>query len=213
MEGYYSARAREYEAVYFRDDEVRQLELTQIRNTMRELFRGKAVLEVACGTGYWTQFLAQVARRVVAIDASWDVLAIAKEKRLAPDTVIFSHGDAYQLNAVPGNFTGSVANFWLSHVPRAHIQEFLHHWTSRLGPGATVFMADNVYNAGVGGELVTKKGSDNTYKIRPLADGRTYEVLKNYYGMDELRSLLAPYADDLQIHVGTCYWSSCFIVK
>lgn len=51
MERYYSARAGEYEVVYFRDDGVRQLALTQIRNTAMALFPGKAVLEVACGTG------------------------------------------------------------------------------------------------------------------------------------------------------------------
>lgn len=181
MERYYDARAAEYEAVYFREDGVRQLELSQVRETMTELFRGKTILEVACGTGYWTQFLARVARRVVAIDASLDVLEVAKDKHLAPDTVTFSQGDAYQLDAVPGSFTGSVANFWLSHVPTARIQEFLLHWTSRLGPGATVFMVDNMYNAGVGGELVTKSGDNNTYKIRTLANGRAYEVLKNYY--------------------------------
>lgn len=213
MEAYYGARAMEYEAVYFREDGVRQLELSQMRDTMTEFFPEKTVLEVACGTGYWTQFLARVARRVVAIDASRDVLEVANEKRLAPDTVTFSQGDAYQLDAVRGDFTGSVANFWLSHVPTSRSQEFLIHWTSRLGRGATVFVADNVYNAGVGGELITKNGDNNTYKVRTLADGRTYEVLKNYYGKEELGSLLAPYADDLQIHVGTCYWWPFFSVK
>ncbi|SMC03038.1 Methyltransferase domain-containing protein [Sulfobacillus thermosulfidooxidans DSM 9293] len=213
METYYRARAPEYEKVYKRSEQVCEHELLELRDAMTRLFSDKSILEVACGTGYWTQFLAQVASHIVAVDKSQEMLQIAKNKNLDARTVRFCLGDAYNLNNLPGDFDGGVANFWLSHVPKCRIHEFLDHWHARLGRDAIVFMADNVYMDGVGGELISKASDKNTYKMRTLEDGRTYEVLKNYYSQDELRSLFYPYADGLQIHVGQCYWWLSYRVK
>lgn len=77
---YYSDRAKEYEKVYFREDAVRQREQLEIQNTMKTLFKNEHILEVACGTGYWTQFVAQTASHITAIDFSNKVLDIAKKK-------------------------------------------------------------------------------------------------------------------------------------
>jgi hypothetical protein len=67
-------------------------------------------------------------------------------------------------------------------------------------------MADNMYMPGVGGELVSKPGTDDTFKLRSLADGTQYEVLKNYFTQQELTGLFAPHARDLDVHMGECYW-------
>jgi len=57
LETYYSNRASEYERVY--DKPERQHELEWLRQRVPEILRGRRVLEVACGTGYWTQFIAR----------------------------------------------------------------------------------------------------------------------------------------------------------
>jgi SAM-dependent methyltransferase len=206
LQAYYDRRAREYEQVYYRDDPLRQGELQAIAAAVRETFAGRRVLEVACGTGYWTAVLAATARHVVAIDASPEMLAIARAKGLPPEKVEFRAGDAYALEEVPGEFEAGLANFWLSHVPKARIDAFLLGFHKRLGSGATVFMADNSYLPGVGGELVVRPGIADTFKLRTLADGSQYEVLKNYYDADQLQRLLAPWASELQVHAGPCYW-------
>ena len=78
MEQYYNNRAKEYDSVYFRNDEVRQNEQKLIKEQMIGLFIGKNVLEVACGTGYWTETIAQVANTIVATDISVDMLFESK---------------------------------------------------------------------------------------------------------------------------------------
>ncbi|WJE54751.1 hypothetical protein QRE66_11270 [Bacillus cereus] len=35
-----------------------------LQQKMKELFHGKKVLEVACGTGYWMQYVAEVAEHI-----------------------------------------------------------------------------------------------------------------------------------------------------
>ena len=78
---YYARRADEYEEIYFRDDPQRQKEQAMIRSRIKETFRGLNVLEVACGTGYWTQFVSETANRITATDVNKEVLEIAKLKR------------------------------------------------------------------------------------------------------------------------------------
>lgn len=203
---YYDRRAREYEQIYERDDPARQSELATIRTELRATLAGRRVLELACGTGYWTQACADVAKHVVAIDIAPDVLAIAREKPLPPEKVEFRTGDAHTLEEQVGAFDAGLAMYWLSHVPKSRMDEFLTQFHARLGNGATVFMADNVYVPGLGGELVTRTDQEDTYKRRLLSDGREYEILKNYYDREELRSLLHGRTTELEIQFGTCYW-------
>src|SRR6058998_1664693 len=67
---YYSRRAPEYEEIYHRSDPVRQAEQQIIANEVRRLVQDRRVLEIACGTGYWTQFAAETAAHVCGIDSS-----------------------------------------------------------------------------------------------------------------------------------------------
>ena len=51
---YYAARAQEYDAVYAKPE--RQADLRIMEDRVPDIMSGKRILEVACGTGYWTQF-------------------------------------------------------------------------------------------------------------------------------------------------------------
>jgi ubiquinone/menaquinone biosynthesis C-methylase UbiE len=205
LHGYYDRRAGEYEAIYFRDDPVRQDEQRQLAECLKEAVWGRRVLEIACGTGYWTQFAAQTARHVLGTDTSTEMLAAAQTKRLSPAKVTFQRADAYELEGLPGPFEAGVANFWFSHVPRARMHAFLDRFHRALAPGAVVFMADNVLVPGIGGQIVTYPDRADTFKRRCLSDGSRHEILKNYYTERELSEILAA-VTDLKIHMGRCFW-------
>ena len=206
MVEYYSQRASEYEEIYHRDDPDRRKELAQMGLQLRDACFQRSVLEVACGTGYWTEQIASVATDVTAVDASEGMLQLAREKFSAREGVQFVSGDAYDLENVPGMFSAGVAMFWFSHVPRARVAEFLERFHSKLDKGAVVFLADNVNVPGVGGELVNDPSGSDTFKLRQLKDGSHHRILKNYYAESELRSLLEPYARSLKTHFGAAYW-------
>src|SRR6186997_2665379 len=74
MQSYYAARASEYDRVYLKPE--RQPDLRQIEQWLPSVLAGATVLEVACGTGYWTRFIAPVASAVVALDSSPETLRI-----------------------------------------------------------------------------------------------------------------------------------------
>lgn len=202
---YYHRRAPEYETVWQRDDPQRQDEQRALAAALRSTLQGRRVLEVACGTGYWTARLASWAESITAVDAADGMLEVARRRRLTAGRVTFLRGDAYRLDAVPGEFDGGLAAFWLSHVERARLPGFLDAFHRRLDAGAAVFLADNVYVPGLGGELVAPGGAD-TFKQRRLADGSQHLVVKNYYSAQDLRELLAPHAEGLLVDVRAHFW-------
>lgn len=208
---YYGRRAKEYERIYLREDPVRQTELAEIAQQMEVLFFRRDVLEVACGTGYWTERIAKNAKTITAVDLSEEALRVARQKNIKGD-VRFIQGDAYHLEEIQGNFNAGCANFWFSHIPKARINEFLKQFHERIGKGSVVFLADNTYVEGVGGKLITKENDDNTYKVRALSDGTTYEIIKNYYSESELRSIFEPMSKGLKINIGECFWWVRYIV-
>lgn len=208
---YYDRRASEYERVYRRPDPARQAEQDALAAALREALRGRRVLEIACGTGFWTRVAAQVASHVLAIDASPRMLAAASQKGLPGSVVELRQADAYEL-ANLSSFDAALAAFWLSHVPTARLGGFLEGLHQALEPGSVVFMADNVYLPGVGGELLSEPGSPDTFKLRTLSDGSEHKVLKNYYDAARLPRLFAPRAADLRVHVGACFWWITYVI-
>jgi ubiquinone/menaquinone biosynthesis C-methylase UbiE len=177
MQSYYSARASEYDRVYLKPE--RQSDLRQIERWLPSVLAGAAVLEVACGTGYWTQFLAPVASAVVALDSSTETLRIARERVVTPNTE-FQVGDAYALPRFSYSFSAAFAGFWFSHVPLERQREFLLGLNSALAPRARVVLLDNLFVAGSSSAVTERDANGNTYQSRSLSDGSLHRVLKNF---------------------------------
>jgi demethylmenaquinone methyltransferase/2-methoxy-6-polyprenyl-1,4-benzoquinol methylase len=184
---YYRRRAAEYEAIYAKPE--RQPDLSTLKKKICERLRGSRVLEIACGTGYWTHLIAGVAAQVVATDLAEEPMRIAQAKTYS-NSPVFTIADAYALPDALGRFDAALAVFWWSHVPRHRIGEFLASLHGRLEPGARVVLMDNLYVAGSSTAISEIDAQGNTYQLRQLADGGRIRVLKNFPSEDELRSQL-----------------------
>lgn len=187
LQSYYAARASEYDRVYLKPE--RQADLRAIERWLPAVLAGKTVLEVACGTGHWTRFIAPVAAAVVALDSAPETLAIARE-RVGASAVEFRVGDAYALPTFDRAFDAAFAGFWLSHVPIARQREFLRGLDAALAPGARVVLLDNLFVAGSSTAIAEQDADGNTYQTRRLDDGSTHRVLKNFPSEAQLRSLV-----------------------
>ena len=208
MEDYYRRRAEEYEEIYYRDDADRQEEQKKIANKLKETLTGRRVLEIACGTGYWTQFLSKTAQSIVATDIVQEVLEIAKRKQYKCP-ISFLKEDVYNLSFEDNSFNGGLANFWFSHIPKDRIDPFLKGFHRLLQTGSKVFIADNVYIPGVGGELIKKEGKENTYKLRRLKDGSENLVLKNYFSTNKLLKIFSKHVKRFSgenVFYGNYFW-------
>ena len=118
MADYYRRRAAYYERVYHKPE--RQDDLRAMEAWVAEAFAGRRVLEVACGTGWWTPHGASRARRWLATDVNPETLAVARTKPLPP-AVEFAVADAYALDGIDGEFDAAFAGCWWSHVPLARL--------------------------------------------------------------------------------------------
>ncbi|HEY0946188.1 MAG TPA: class I SAM-dependent methyltransferase [Opitutaceae bacterium] len=205
MTEYYARRAREYEKIY--DKPERQADLAVLRTRVATLLAGRHVYEVACGTGYWTQIIAPAAASVFAIDYNEEVLEIAAAKDYPFSRVTFSRGDAFAPPPPPERCDGGLAAFWWSHVRRgAELAEFLEEFFARLLPGARVVLLDNAYVPGSSTEIARTDADGNTFQLRRLPDGSTYDVLKNFPDEAEMRRALEPYMRRLTWEQLPHYW-------
>ncbi len=183
MKEYYAARAKEYDKIYSKPE--RQADLRLIETWLPQNYIGKHVLELAAGTGYWTQFIAPVAASLVALDASAETFEVARN-RVSEKHVQWLIGDAYEIPMPDPLFDASFAGFWFSHVPKSRRREFLIGLNRVLQKGAKVIFLDNSYVQGSSTPLTESDDEGNTYQHRTLADGSLHSVLKNFPTESEL---------------------------
>jgi demethylmenaquinone methyltransferase/2-methoxy-6-polyprenyl-1,4-benzoquinol methylase len=209
MQRYYAQRAAEYERIY--DKPERQADLAAIKAWLPPLFAGRDVLEVACGTGYWTPHAAAASASWTATDVNDEVLAIARTKPLPPDRVRFEIADAYALQG-PRRFDAAFAGFWWSHVLREQASAWIDRLHGTLLPGARVVFLDNRYVEGSSQPVTRRDAAGNSYQSRRLDDGSTHEVLKNFPTAGELHHLLGDRAGDVAWTEWPYFWACTYTV-
>jgi demethylmenaquinone methyltransferase/2-methoxy-6-polyprenyl-1,4-benzoquinol methylase len=204
MRAYYAARAPIYDEVYLRPE--RQADLAALRAMIPAWFAGCSVLEVACGTGWWTQFIAPVAARLTATDA---VVAPLEFARLRPGVagVAFAQADAFALPGSLGAFDAAFAGLFISHVPVERRRSFLAGLHARLAPGATVAFIDNTEAQCARLPVVERDAAGNGFQLRALPDGSTHRVLKNFPSEAELRAMVGGAGDRAQYWRGAHFWA------
>jgi SAM-dependent methyltransferase len=205
MGRYYAQRAAIYERVYHKPE--RQRDLRAMEAWLPAQFAGRRVLEIACGTGWWTPHGARDAASWLATDLNPETMAIAKTKPLPP-SVRFATVDAYTLQGLSDErFDAAFAGFWWSHVPLARLRPWLAMLHARLEPGAVVVMLDNRFSDDSSTPISRRDADGNTYQLRPLDDGSVHEVLKNFPSRDDALAAIAPCAGDVEWTEHDHYWT------
>ncbi len=204
LRDYYARRAHEYERIY--DKPERQADLASLRESIPSMLDGRDVLEIACGTGFWTQFVATRAASVLATDVNEEVLELARRKSYPRDNVAFELLDIYSEGDLPRRFNAGLAAFWWSHVPRQSYGRFIEHFHRRLQSGAIVVFLDNRYVQGSSTPLSRTDEHGNTYQTRTLDDGTSHEVLKNIPDESELAGALGNSARALEYVELDYFW-------
>jgi demethylmenaquinone methyltransferase/2-methoxy-6-polyprenyl-1,4-benzoquinol methylase len=200
---YYAKRATEYERIYAKPE--RQADLAALRARIGEIFKGRKVLELACGTGYWTDLIASKAAQVTAIDLNEEVLEIARTKPNAA-RVAFQRGSAYEIPDLGRVHDGLFAGFWWSHVPLERLDGFLSGLSSKIKPGAMIAFLDNRYVEGSSTPVSRRDEKGNSYQQRGLDDGSTHEVLKNFPEEGELIQRVSRYGWGANVDLLPHYW-------
>ncbi len=175
MGSYYRERAPVYDRVYAYPE--RQEDLRFLEQYVASAFEAKAVLEIAAGTGYWTQFIAKTAKRVTATDREAEPLSYVSERQLDGKVEVIK-ADAYTLD-FGKVFDAAFAGLWFSHIPVQRVDEFLRSMHGCLAPGSIVILLDNSSSQCERLPISHQDKDGNTYQARELDSGSKQLVLKN----------------------------------
>ncbi len=205
---YYADRAFEYEKTYQRPE--RQKDIASIHSILKKLFKGHDVLEIACGTGYWTKTIASIANLVTATDINQEVLKIARNKRFFSNNVSFIQDDSFALNKIKGKYSAGFSGFWWSHILKSKLKTFLNIFHSKLQSDALVIFIDNLYTKNSTTPISRIDNEGNTYQIRALEDGRKYEIVKNFPKKNEFAPILGDNIKNLNVEFLTYFWITSY---
>lgn len=205
---YYEQRAAEYDEVYAKPE--RQDDIRRLQNWAGATFTDRRVLEIAAGTGYWTQFIAKNARSILATDYNQAPLRIAAERDYPRENVRFARADAFAPCAATGVCDAAFVGFWWSHMPRADLDRFLAGLGRVLRPNSLVAVVDNRYVEGSSHPVRTSDPAGNTYQFRRLADGTEHRVLKNFPSREELLDAADRHGTNSSVTELDYYWTLTF---
>ncbi|MES2298769.1 MAG: class I SAM-dependent methyltransferase [Pseudomonadota bacterium] len=211
---FYAKSASNHDRIY--DKPERQHDLAEMRAKLAEVVRGHTVLELACGTGFWSAVMAQTAASVLATDINPEMLALAKLRAMPADKVALRQLDAWDLPAdlaeagahgpAHAPFTAVFIGFWWSHVKREEQERFLSLLRARLGKDLLLVLLDDAYVDGASPTVARTDLNGNTYHIHPTADGSRYEITKNYPSDSALRKKMASSVREIKIARLEYYW-------
>lgn len=206
QEQYYAAVAATYDLQYERPEVEEDLE--ELHEALSELLRGHKVLELACGSGYWTEVISDVADSVRAIDNSPQMLAAARERGLDEDFVQFIEADAFKLpeDIAPGQFTACFAAGWWSQVPRSAQDKYLAHLRAKLGKDVLLVLLDSNYVDGYSAPIARTDLDGNTFHILTDTKGERYDVAQSYPSDSWLRKRLSIAAKEVRVERLEHYW-------
>jgi ubiquinone/menaquinone biosynthesis C-methylase UbiE len=188
MQAYYRARAREYDQWFYRQGRYNRnpetnaawfAETDEVFAALEAQQLSGDVLELAPGTGIWTERLIGTATTLTAVDGSPEMLEINKAK-VKNGHVTYLQADLFTWQP-ERTFDAVFFGFWISHVPIERLDGFLQRVAAMLKSGGKVFFVDGrrePTSTAVNHHLPSEESQVMT---RILNDGRAFQIVKNFY--------------------------------
>jgi SAM-dependent methyltransferase len=204
---FYTAIADHYDAQFHDEsDEDRQDDLDDVAEQVSDLMRGHTVLELGCGTGYFTDVIAETAQSVLATDISEAMLNVAREHGDGLENVQYRVVDALDLPTDLGKFSAVFAGFLWSHFTKDQQDAFLAGLRARIGKDTLLVLIDDEYVEGASPTTARTDAHGNTFAQFVDADGKRHELPKNYPTDSALRKRLGTAVREIKIG----RWDSCW---
>lgn len=206
LKTYYQKRAKEYDKVYQKLE--RQSDLKALHQYLKKAFKNKKVLEIACGTGYWTKTIAESCTSILATDINVEVLEIARNKNYRKTPVEFKELDLWSLQNIDNQFDSVFGGFIWSHILKKDLPRFLKILTHQITQNGELVFIDNKYVQGSSTPISRTDEEGNTFQTRQLQNGEEYEVLKNFPTRTEIENLVQGFGLEMEWLELDYFWIS-----
>jgi demethylmenaquinone methyltransferase/2-methoxy-6-polyprenyl-1,4-benzoquinol methylase len=213
MRTYYRERAREYDEWFYRQGRYSQgaemdarwfAEADEAFAALDTLHLAGDVLELAPGTGIWTERLVRTATTITAVDASLEMIEINRTK-VSSDRVSYLQADLFSWRP-ERTYDAVLFGFWISHVPLERLDDFLRSVAAMLRPAGKVFFIDGRRTPGGSFAHDQPPIQDSQLTTRRLNDGRTFEIVKNYYDLVDLAARCTQAGFDIIVRETATYF-------
>ena len=185
---YYRKRAPEYDETTVQTEEI-QRAFARARELLRQHAPWEQMLELACGTGTWTRALLPLGRELTAIDASPEMLSLARHK-VGNTFVQFQQADLFQWQPTQQYDLVFFAN-WLSHVPPPRLEAFLGTVSRAVRPGGSLAIMDQYSPLPEDREISVRDAQEGAiYAQRSLLNDQTFLIVKVFYDLEFIENLL-----------------------
>jgi demethylmenaquinone methyltransferase/2-methoxy-6-polyprenyl-1,4-benzoquinol methylase len=163
------------------------------------------VLELACGSGVWTERLQRSAASVTAVDAAPEMLALARTRLGPGKSVRFVEADLFSWHPAR-RYDTVFFGFWISHVPEDRFDSFWDLVDEALEPDGRVFFFDDNHRS----DIEMAEGVHSPIVRRELNDGTQFRVIKIPYEPAQLERRLRELGWDIKVTrtAGPFYWGT-----
>jgi demethylmenaquinone methyltransferase/2-methoxy-6-polyprenyl-1,4-benzoquinol methylase len=212
MQTYYKERAREYDEWFYRQGRYDRgtennalwfAEVDEFAQAIDAWQLTGDVLELAPGTGIWTERLVRTATTVTAVDASAEMIELNRA-RVGSERVTYLQADLFTWQ--PEHVYDAVFfGFWISHVPLERLGDFLVRVAHMLRPGGKVCFVDGRREQTSTASNHQLPDAGSQVMIRKLNDGREFRIVKNFYDPADLATRCASAGLDVDVRETPTY--------
>jgi demethylmenaquinone methyltransferase/2-methoxy-6-polyprenyl-1,4-benzoquinol methylase len=185
MLAYYDERALEYEEAYtlgtgtasIADPSFFTAEAVLLAGVVRPFGRG-ALIDIACGTGFWLPHYVHACSRVTLFDQSAKMLGECRRKVDAlkvADRCALVQGDFFDAPQAADAYDCALAGFFLSHLTEPQEAVFFRDLRRMLRPDGRSLILDSAWS-----RERSRVNAKVEHQARHLNDGTAFQIYKRY---------------------------------
>ncbi len=201
---YYAQLGEALEDKYLEPDMDEDIDDMSIH--LGNLLAGHKVLELGCGTGFWTEVAAESAESVLAVDINPSLIEIARERPMTEGKVNFRVANALDLPEDIGSFTAVLVSFLWSHLNKKEQEQLLATLKKRLAKDTLLVILDDAFVEGFSETIARTDPDGTTYQILSTPEGERFEVAKSYQSDSALRKRLGTTVKEIKIERIEFFW-------
>lgn len=201
---YYAQLGEALEDKYLEPDMDEDIDDMSIH--LGNVLAGHKVLELGCGTGFWTEVAAESAESVLAVDINPSLIEIARERPMTEGKVTFCVADALNLPEDIGSFTAVLVSFLWSHLNKKEQEQLLATLKKRLAKDVLLVILDDAFVEGFSETIARTDPDGTTYQILSTPEGERFEVAKSYQSDSALRKRLGTTVKEIKIERIEFFW-------
>lgn len=153
------------------------------------------ILEIASGTGIWTEAVIKTASALTAVDSSKEMLERCRSRLGTNPKIRYVVADFFDW--FPDKEYDVVTfSFMISHVPASKLDEFVLKLSRCMRPGGKIFFVDQQPQAIKNEEL---DQPDGEVAWRTLENGRRFKVVKHFYTPEEIQESFLAHGINVKI--------------